>query len=121
MKLYKEELSIDQIMIFEYFADIATFSSNGIFQIKKKTIASALRLNRRRIDSLLDWLKDIKVIVERPKSVRNVRTFFFNFTILKKNPEIIFSNGIPNLPQYKRLSERAFKNRRLQIFKEYRQ
>ncbi len=121
MKLYKEELNVEQIMIFEYFVDIAYFSSNGIFRIKKNTIASTLRLNRRKIQSLLSWLIDIKLIKEVPRQAKNqIRTFYFDFWYLQKNPEIIFSEGIPALPQYRRLSEKSIRSRRLQIFKNLR-
>ncbi len=117
MKLYKEELGVEQIMMFEYLSDIAFFSQNGMFKIKKSTLASNLRLNRRKIDSLLKWMIDISVLKEVTKDKNQIRTFYFDYHHLQKNPEVVFSNGIPSLPQYKGLSEKSIRNRRLQLFK----
>ena len=110
---YRPELSIEQIIMFEYMVDIARFSPKGVFRIKKRTIETTLRLKRRKVDSVLDWLKEIKLLVELPGSKNKPKTYYFDFPLLVERPQLIFAMGIPHSPEYTWLTQRR---KRLWLF-----
>lgn len=114
---YRQDLSLEQIVLFEYFVDIARFSANGIFKIKLKTIYRELRLNRKKTESLLSWLIQIELLTEKPRENNEPRCYYFDFHRLVKNPELIFSMGIPHSPEYNWLTKKSVSNRRLELFK----
>jgi len=117
---YRPDLSLEQIVIFEYFVDIARFSRNGVFKVKLQTLHRELRLNRRKAESLLKWLIDIGLLNEKPREKNSPKCFYFNFHRLIKEPGIIFAMGIPHSPEYNWLTSKDVFNRRLELFKRIR-
>lgn len=115
---YREDLSLEQIAIFEYMVDIARFSTNGIFRIKYKTLQQTLRINRYKLQTLLTWLKDTELLKEKPRKSKNeIRCYFMDFSRIVKKPELIFSQGIPHSPEYSWMIKTSYPRRKMEIIK----
>lgn len=97
LDLYRKELDLEQIALFEYMIDIARYS-RGTFQLKYVTIQEKLRINRRRLETLFTWLIELELLKEIPCEAKNKpRRFSFDLGRLIKNPELIYAHGIPKI------------------------
>ena len=117
--VYQGSLTLEQIMVFEYFIDIARFSPQSIFRIKYGTIQRELRLGRRKTEAILKWMMEMGLISERPSTKNEAKTYYFDFHHLSQNPELIFADQIPVTPEYEFLLNRSEQNKRLELFKSY--
>jgi hypothetical protein len=118
LDLYRSDLSLEQIAAFEYFTDIAKFSKNGIFKIRYKTIQDKLRIGRRKAETIIEWLKEIGLLREKPRERSNeIRAYFLDFDALRFCPDKIFAKGIPVSEQYDFLLRNNEHRKRIEIFK----
>ncbi len=96
LEYYNQALSLEQIIFFEYIWNIAKFSKNRKFQIRRSTIEKDLRLTRYAVEKLQAWLEDLKILISMPRK-RDTMAKLYEFSdkgLLSKWSEI-YSDKFP--------------------------